>query len=218
MNYKSVTDYLLEGNSSELLSEEQRYDFLLEYVEEEYLKNLNEEELADLYELVEGIVMKAIGGIARRKAGEAAGAVRAGAGRMGAALNRGGDRVIRRAKDAGKATLRGAGRAINVATLGTGRMIGKGVDRAKAAVGKEIEAQATRARPAAGRPADTAHLAKYKAHKEKQAAKAAKKPGLLGKIGRELDKGFMGTPATDSHVGDSTVYDRVGDILKERKK
>ena len=60
MEYESITDFLFEGNSPDVLTEEQRYDFLLEYFEEEYLEDLNEEELGELYELVEGIVMKAI--------------------------------------------------------------------------------------------------------------------------------------------------------------
>ena len=60
MEYESITDFLFEGNSPDVLTEEQRYDFLLEYFEEEYLEDLNEEELGELYELVEDIVMKAI--------------------------------------------------------------------------------------------------------------------------------------------------------------
>ena len=115
MEYESITDFLFEGNSPDVLTEEQRYDFLLEYFEEEYLEDLNEEELGELYELVEGIVMKAIGGLAKRgltaAKDKAVGAAKSAGHAAHAAGMRATDATKRGLKKAGAATLRGAGKA-----------------------------------------------------------------------------------------------------------
>lgn len=232
MEYESITDFLFEGNSPDVLTEEQRYDFLLEYFEEEYLEDLNEEELGELYELVEGIVMKAIGGLAKKgltaAKDKAVGAVKSAASAADAARKSATDATKRGIKKAGAATLRGAGKAANIATLGTARAginVGRKVAGAvKRTVGAEVERQASQARSAPGRKADKKHLAAYDKFKAKQAEKAERskrfQSSRLGRAIRHFGSGVMGKEeprpvADDYSPSKNEFYNRVYGIVQE---
>ena len=87
--YESVTEYLMEGNSAELLTEEQLYNYLLEYLDEEVIDLLTEEQRIQIAEL--------FGQLARANAMAAGGAGLKALGTIGGTTFRGvgGGHVVR---------------------------------------------------------------------------------------------------------------------------
>tara|TARA_R110002051_G_scaffold65805_1_gene119337 strand:- start:321 stop:1088 length:768 start_codon:yes stop_codon:yes gene_type:complete len=127
--YESVTEYLMEGNSSELLTEEQLSALLAEHYEEELIESLSEE---DRLLLVEALITE-LSVLNRARAKVVGGALKRGASKLanvGPTWGQVGDKLKT-----------GAGHVANVATAGQfqkGSLINRGIDKWKGAVKKEV--------------------------------------------------------------------------------
>ena len=102
--YESVDEYLMEGNSPELLTEEQLYNYLLEYLDEEVIDLLTEEQRIQIAELF-GAVAQARGKAALGGAGKVLGTVGGHLGRI-ATLGQGGriTRAVQGMRDKARAS------------------------------------------------------------------------------------------------------------------
>jgi hypothetical protein len=215
--YESVTEYLMEGNSPELLTEEQQYLFLTEYFEKDYVDSLNEEEREHLFE-VAWLGARIAGTMARKAAGQGLGLLSRGISRTAGTVARG----------LGGGYIARAGRALKA-------KVGAGIERHASAEKKNLQARQKDVAPGSVE-AGKIH-AKLKQHSQRglrlttKAARSTRHSPLRA-IGAAFRRGLEPGEAASKKTRFSnpqddpskppelahTVYARIGSLLGEEDK